>query len=91
MILVGDVDLYGEKTALADLAHDANVQTGIDLQAWPVSSDEWQDPEKHGNPFLVQAMRRDGLSLGVPKDRRIGLACPLAWSCYGLPSPGCGL
>lgn len=63
MILVGDVDLYGEKTALADLAHDANVQTGIHLQAWPVSSDEWQDPEKHGNPFLVQAMRRDGLSL----------------------------
>ncbi len=63
VILAGDVDLYGEKTALADLAYDAIVETGVHVQAWPVSTDEWQDPEKHSNPFLVRAMRRDGTSV----------------------------
>jgi antitoxin ChpS len=63
VILAGGVDLYGEKMALADLAYDAIVETGIHVQAWQVSMDEWQDPEKRSNPLLVQATRRDGLSV----------------------------
>lgn len=54
------IDRYREKMALADLAYDAIVETGLHVQPWPVSSDEWQHPQSHANPSLVRAMRRDG-------------------------------
>ena len=64
VILAGEsIERYPEMMALADIAYDAIVETGIEVQAWPVSSDEWQNPEKHRNPALVRAMRRDGRSV----------------------------
>jgi len=57
------IDRYREKMALADIAYDAIVETGIHVQPWPVSSDEWLHPQNHTNPTLVRAMRRDGRSV----------------------------
>ena len=53
-------DRFAEGMALADLAYDAIVETGVALQPWPISIDEWRNPELHANPALVRAMRRDG-------------------------------
>ncbi len=64
VILSGEsIERYQELMALADIAYDAIVETGIEVQPWAVSSGEWDDPEKHTNPYLVRAMRRDGLSV----------------------------
>jgi predicted nucleotidyltransferase len=57
------IDRHREKMALADLAYDAIVETGLHVQPWPVSSDEWRHPRSHANPSLVRAMRRDGRSV----------------------------
>ena len=43
VILAGDVDRYGEKLALADLAYDAIVETGIHAEPWPAPTDGRRD------------------------------------------------
>jgi uncharacterized protein len=43
VILAGDVNRYGEKLALADLAYDAIVETGIHVEPWPVPTDGRRD------------------------------------------------
>ena len=56
---------WDEKMALADLEYDVIVATGVEPQAWPVSESEWWHPERHRNPDLVRAMRRDAVDLLV--------------------------
>ncbi len=55
VVLAGEsIDRSRDRMAPADIAYDAIVETGIEVQAWPVSSGEWQNPEKHRNPVLVR-------------------------------------
>ncbi len=62
VILDDVVDRYRDIMALDDIAYDAIVETGEEVHPWPVSVDEWENPEKTRNPALIRAMRRDGLS-----------------------------
>lgn len=55
----GDWKFWTEKLILADLMHDALVEQGLYIQAWPVRQSEWVDPVKHSNPRFVEAMKRD--------------------------------
>ena len=45
---------------MADIAYDA-IETYVDVQALPISENEWEHPELHRNPALVRAIKRDGM------------------------------
>jgi uncharacterized protein len=60
-----DWDFWREKTLLTDLTYDLLVETGTDIQAWPVRDSEWNDPDRHRNPDLLRAMRRDARPIGI--------------------------
>src|ERR1700737_3493841 len=52
-------DRRADRDRLADLAYDAIVETGMDIQTVPVSLDEWDHPDHHSNPALIRAIKRD--------------------------------
>jgi len=52
--------LIDTKLALADIAYDVLLETGVLIQPMPLSLDEWDHPEHHRNPRLVNNIRRDG-------------------------------
>lgn len=48
---------------LAGLAFDVLLDTGILLDPLPLWEDEWNHPERFGNPALIAEIRRDGVRL----------------------------
>jgi predicted nucleotidyltransferase len=61
----GHWDRWDEKMRIADIEYDIIVESGAEPQGWPVRESEWLNPEKHANPALIRAMRRDGRPIGV--------------------------
>jgi len=55
--------LIDTKLALADVAYDVLLETGVLIQPMPLSMDEWTHPEHHPNPRLVRNIQRDGRRL----------------------------
>ncbi len=51
------------KLAMADLAYDVLLETGIRIQPLPIWEDEWSHPETYSNPNLLHAIVRDGIRL----------------------------
>jgi predicted nucleotidyltransferase len=49
--------------AMADIAFDVLLETNIYIQPLPIREDEWEHPETHSNPRLIENIRRDGLAL----------------------------
>jgi predicted nucleotidyltransferase len=49
--------------AMAGIAFDVLLDTGILVQALPLSSDELAHPEQFSNPALVNTIRREGVRL----------------------------
>jgi predicted nucleotidyltransferase len=49
--------------AMAGIAFDVLLDTGILVQALPLSRDELDHPEKFGNPALIHNIRREGIRL----------------------------
>ena len=49
--------------AMTDIAFDVLLDTGVDIQPVPLSEDHWNHPERHSNPWLIQAIRREGIGL----------------------------
>lgn len=56
----GNWRYWDEKMQLSDLSYDSLIETGADIQGWPVRQSEWDKPDLHRNPQLVQAMLQDG-------------------------------
>jgi antitoxin ChpS len=56
-------DFVGTKLALADLAFDVLLETGIRIQPLPIWESEWHHPENYSNPRLLQQIARDGVPL----------------------------
>jgi predicted nucleotidyltransferase len=63
-------DRRADRNRLADLAYDAIVETSMDIQAVPVSLDEWDHPDHHSNPALIRAIKRDGRVIETEHDSR---------------------
>lgn len=61
-------DFWKEKMRLTDVATDVIVDSGVHIQAWPVTQPEWEYPERHVNPKLVHAMKRDGQHIVSPAE-----------------------
>lgn len=51
------------KLALADIAYDVLLETGILIQPLPVWEDEWEHPDHAANPRLIRNIAREGLRL----------------------------
>jgi predicted nucleotidyltransferase len=51
------------KLAMADLAYDVLLETGIRIQPLPIWEEEWDHPESYSNPRLLQNIEREGIRL----------------------------
>ena len=49
--------------AMNDIAYDILLGTGIRIQPLPVWEAEWAHPENYSNPYLLQSIARDGVTL----------------------------
>lgn len=49
--------------AMADVAYDVLLETGINISPLPVWLDEWEHPENYSNPALLQNIAREGVRL----------------------------
>jgi uncharacterized protein len=49
--------------AMADMAYDVLLETGVNISPLPVWLDEWEHPEKHANPDLLRNIAREGVRL----------------------------
>jgi predicted nucleotidyltransferase len=51
------------KLAMADLAFDVLLETGINISPLPVWLDEWEHPETYSNPDLLKNIANEGILL----------------------------
>lgn len=49
--------------AMADVAYDVLLDTGINISPLPVWLDEWEHPENSSNPALLRNIAREGIRL----------------------------
>jgi predicted nucleotidyltransferase len=49
--------------AMADIAYDVLLETGINISPLPVWLDEWEHPERFSNPELLHNIAREGVRL----------------------------
>lgn len=49
--------------AMADVAYDVLLETGINISPLPVWLDEWEHPETYSNPALLYNIAREGVRL----------------------------
>lgn len=49
------------KLAMADIAFDVLLDTGIRIEPLPVWEDEWENPDAYRNPRLLHNIKRDGI------------------------------
>lgn len=51
------------KLAMADLAYDVLLETGIHIQPLPIWEEEWEHPETYSNPSLLHNIKREGIPI----------------------------
>ncbi len=49
--------------AMADVAYDVLLETGINIAPLPIWMDEWEHPETYSNPALLRNIAREGVRL----------------------------
>lgn len=47
--------------AMADVAFDVLLETGINITPLPIWVNDWEHPENHSNPVLLQNIAREGV------------------------------
>jgi len=57
--------------AMAGIAFDVLLETGILVEALPLWEDEWEHPERFNNPFLIENIRREGIRLCPARERSL--------------------
>jgi predicted nucleotidyltransferase len=62
-------DPTAERLRLSDISYDVLIETGEEVQAWPVPAHTWDNPGLARNPVLVRAMKRDGIRVSPDHDR----------------------
>jgi predicted nucleotidyltransferase len=51
------------KLAMAGIAYDVLLETGIDISPLPLWMDQWEHPETWSNPRLLENIAREGVPL----------------------------
>ena len=59
--------VYTVALAMSDPAFDVLIETGIDVTPLPIWLNEWEHPETHSNPALLENIRNEGIRLAVPE------------------------
>lgn len=49
--------------AMADIAFDVLLETGVNISPLPVWLDEWEHPEQYSNPALLRNIANEGVQL----------------------------
>jgi len=65
-------ELVREARRLARLAHEVLIETGVEVQALPVSREAWDEPARHSEPALVESMRGDAKAIKVGRELLLG-------------------
>ena len=47
--------------AMADIAYDVLLETGINISPLPIWVDQWEHPERFSNPALLHNIAREGV------------------------------
>jgi predicted nucleotidyltransferase len=58
-----DGKFVATKLAMADLAFEVLLDTGIRIQPLPIWEDEWEHPDQYSNPRLLENIAREGVRL----------------------------
>jgi hypothetical protein len=59
-------------------SESAIAETYVEVQAVPISGDEWEHPDIHRNPALIRAIKRDGMVLESQNDQQNSQqSCPV--------------
>ncbi len=56
-------DFLATKLAMADIAFDTMLETGLLVEPLPIWVDEWTHPATHRNPRLLENIAREGVRL----------------------------
>ncbi len=56
-------EFVATKLAIADIAYDVLLETGIRVQALPIWDEEWTHPETYSNPRLLHDIAHEGVRL----------------------------
>jgi uncharacterized protein len=48
---------------MSDDEMDVLMETGVMVSALPIWLDDWNDPSRHANPFLIANIKREGIAL----------------------------
>jgi predicted nucleotidyltransferase len=56
-------NLINTSLEMADIAFDVLLETEVYVQPLPIWEDEWEHPETHSNPRLLENIQHDGLAL----------------------------
>ena len=71
VILGGDPLPFVEaKLAMADIAYDVLLETGIHIQPLPVSERQWNGQDASANPVLLETIRREGIRIDRSRSDR---------------------
>jgi len=54
-------DFVETKLAMADLAFDVMLESGVVVQPMPIWRSAWDDPDSHSNPALIRSIRGEGI------------------------------
>ena len=64
VLLTGEHQRFlSTKLAMADVAFDVLLETGVNISPLPIWLDEWEHPETYSNPSLLQNIAREGIRL----------------------------
>lgn len=63
VLLKGHGHFLRTKMAMADMAFDVLLDTGIRIQPLPIWENQWAHPEQHANPELLKNIEREGIPL----------------------------
>jgi uncharacterized protein len=47
---------------MAGPAFDVMLETGLLVSPFPVWEEDWRDPSRHGNPWLIANIKREGIA-----------------------------
>ena len=56
------------KLALADIAYDVMLETDAPIQAHPIWTAEWYEPERSSDPGLLREIQQEGIALWQQED-----------------------
>lgn len=61
-------DFVETKLAMAAIAYDVRLETDAPIQAYPIWTAEWNEPEGYSNPALLRAIQQEGITLWLRED-----------------------